>query len=334
MTNVIDGALQNDFGADGEARGCKPPPAVAAGRKRKSAAASQPTALERLAASQASAAAFASGGGGASNHGSTPGNGRDHGPGNGRDYGALTIHHGAVKRGRKNLGLTVEQFSLALGVSSSSIFRYESVGFPVSHPGSAPRKLTLLLRWLEDEGAAGKLRLLTGVEGGLAVLAGLLEAGAVAGALAYCLESGLKLAPLSGPWPDTVPPPSLTDLLQGLSASLRRLLTADQTDLLVSAFQERPAPPAPPVLQEAPAAQTAPPAPLAPPPTDRRAASRDTIFDAKAEKLEAETRYLTAEAKRMEAEAWSLDAQASKLEAEARLKKAKEALSKRGRKEA
>ncbi|MDR1110306.1 MAG: hypothetical protein LBP92_06355 [Deltaproteobacteria bacterium] len=107
------------------------------------------------------------------------------GPGNGetpRDQPAaqaISVTSLEVRRVRKSLSLTVEHFALLIGVSPSSIFRYENVGVNAFHQGPVSRKLCLLSSWIEAEGKVAQLRGLLAGKGGLAILAGLLEAGSV-----------------------------------------------------------------------------------------------------------------------------------------------------------
>ncbi|MDR3135433.1 MAG: hypothetical protein LBU69_04980 [Deltaproteobacteria bacterium] len=84
-----------------------------------------------------------------------------------------------VRKVRKSLALTVENFGLLLGVSPSSIFRYENIGVNAFHQGPVARKLCLLACWVDGEGKIATLRGLLGAKGGLAILAGLLETGSV-----------------------------------------------------------------------------------------------------------------------------------------------------------
>jgi transcriptional regulator with XRE-family HTH domain len=84
-----------------------------------------------------------------------------------------------VRKIRKSLGLTVDHFGLLLGVSPSSIFRYENIGVNAFHQGPVARKLALLIRWIDQNGRAQALRSILTGPSGLAVLAGLLETGSV-----------------------------------------------------------------------------------------------------------------------------------------------------------
>ncbi|MDR2386849.1 MAG: hypothetical protein LBE80_04590 [Deltaproteobacteria bacterium] len=84
-----------------------------------------------------------------------------------------------VRKVRKSLALTVENFGLLLGVSPSSIFRYENIGVNAFHQGPVARKLCLLSLWVAAEGKIAALRNLLNAPRGLAILAGLLETGSV-----------------------------------------------------------------------------------------------------------------------------------------------------------
>ncbi|MDR2301716.1 MAG: hypothetical protein LBF38_06725 [Deltaproteobacteria bacterium] len=84
-----------------------------------------------------------------------------------------------VRKVRKSLALTVDNFSLLLGVSPSSIFRYENIGVNAFHQGPVARKLCLLSLWVAEEGKIAALRNLLRAPRGLAILAGLLETGSV-----------------------------------------------------------------------------------------------------------------------------------------------------------
>ncbi|MDR2366866.1 MAG: hypothetical protein LBF58_01950 [Deltaproteobacteria bacterium] len=92
---------------------------------------------------------------------------------------AISIPSLEVRKARKGLALTVEHFGLLLGVSPSSIFRYENIGVSAFHQGPVARKLCLLASWLSGEGNVVALRAILAGQGGLAILAGLLETGSV-----------------------------------------------------------------------------------------------------------------------------------------------------------
>jgi transcriptional regulator with XRE-family HTH domain len=91
----------------------------------------------------------------------------------------ISITSMEVRKVRKGLSLTVEHFALLLGVSPSTIFRYENIGVNAFHQGPVARKLCLLHSWIGEEGRSDKLRTLLAGQGGLAILAGLLETGSV-----------------------------------------------------------------------------------------------------------------------------------------------------------
>ena len=82
-----------------------------------------------------------------------------------------------IKTTRKALGLTVEHFAWLLGVSPSSVFRYESTGVPTIHHGSLTRKLHLLGFWLKEPESSEIMAQLLMVKDGLPALSGLLEMG-------------------------------------------------------------------------------------------------------------------------------------------------------------
>ncbi|MDR0354489.1 MAG: hypothetical protein LBJ64_01955 [Deltaproteobacteria bacterium] len=91
----------------------------------------------------------------------------------------LTVSAEEVKKIHKTLALTVDSFALLLGVSPSSIFRYENVGSKTYQQGPVARKLCLLSFWLKKDSSLFTMKTILAGEGGLAILAGLLEAGNV-----------------------------------------------------------------------------------------------------------------------------------------------------------
>ena len=95
------------------------------------------------------------------------------------DQHSMAVTSLDVRRVRKNLGLTVDHFALLVGVSPSSVFRYENIGVSAFHHGPVARKLCLLTGWTKTEGQVTALRTMLTADSGLAILAGLLEAGNV-----------------------------------------------------------------------------------------------------------------------------------------------------------
>jgi DNA-binding transcriptional regulator YiaG len=91
----------------------------------------------------------------------------------------IKIEPETVKKIKKTLGLTVEQFAELLGVSPSSIFRYESLGSQGLPQGALSKKLFLLNAWLEQSQAHDSIKKLILVKDGLAAMAGLLAAAGV-----------------------------------------------------------------------------------------------------------------------------------------------------------
>jgi hypothetical protein len=165
----------------------------------------------------------------------------------------------------------VEQFALLLGVSPSSVFRYENAGPRLSHQGPASGKLALLAAWLGDARSAEALGTLLDDRArpktdGLAVLAGLLEAGNV-----LRQKSARDGAPPG-------PPPEAEELARLALGALGPL--------------GRPAPPAPPGR---------------PGPADATASDRAPGNPAR---LEFEARIMEAEARMLEARARKLEARA------------------------
>jgi hypothetical protein len=102
----------------------------------------------------------------------------------------------SIKRIRKTMGLTVENFAWLFGVSPSSIFRYENTGVPTVHHGPLTRKVHLLNFWLGDQEAAAILGELLHIRDGLPTLAAFLEFGSVIMAQSPSeSRSGEKLSP-------------------------------------------------------------------------------------------------------------------------------------------
>ena len=91
----------------------------------------------------------------------------------------IEIYPDSIKMTRKALGLTVEHFAWLIGVSPSSIFRYESTGVPTIHHGALTRKLHLLNFWLNHPESAEIMAHLLMVKDGLPAMSGLLEMGGV-----------------------------------------------------------------------------------------------------------------------------------------------------------
>jgi transcriptional regulator with XRE-family HTH domain len=92
-----------------------------------------------------------------------------------RDASIPGVQADEVKRIRKTLALTVDLFAHLLGVSPSSIFRYENVGPHAYHQGPVSKKLCLLSFWLKADESLPAMRSILSGKDGLAILAGLLE---------------------------------------------------------------------------------------------------------------------------------------------------------------
>ncbi|MDR3203948.1 MAG: helix-turn-helix domain-containing protein [Deltaproteobacteria bacterium] len=84
-----------------------------------------------------------------------------------------------VKQIKKALGLTVDQLAELLGVSTSSVFRYESTGSQALPQGALSKKIILLHCWLAQSQAHESIKKLILVKDGLAAMAGLLAAASV-----------------------------------------------------------------------------------------------------------------------------------------------------------
>jgi transcriptional regulator with XRE-family HTH domain len=179
-----------------------------------------------------------------------------------------------VRKVRKSLALTVENFGLLLGVSPSSIFRYENIGVNAFHQGPVARKLCLLSLWVGTDGQVAALRRLLVAPRGLAILAGLLEIGNV-------LTTNLSFDAYAG---------SLNDPNQKESKfpSVESL-----TNSILEAFR----------YPDTPMAQ----AKLEGPTNPNETASR---VDDLASRVEAEARLMEAEARKLEAQARKLEAMA------------------------
>jgi hypothetical protein len=108
----------------------------------------------------------------------------------------IEINPDSVKWTRKTLGLTVDSFAWLLGVSPSSIFRYESTGVPTVHHGTLTRKINLLNHWLGRADSAETTARLLMVKDGAATLAGLLEMG---GALMIQDQAETRIGGARGP---------------------------------------------------------------------------------------------------------------------------------------
>jgi transcriptional regulator with XRE-family HTH domain len=123
-----------------------------------------------------------------------------------------------VRTIRKTLGLTVDNFALLLGVSSSSVFRYESAG--LQNQGPVARKLSLLSFWLGvNQSLLAIKKILVGDNGlpqnGLAILAGLLETGHVLSCLTRLKQAQIPAS--LGLDAGSKPPETTQDLLPALS---------------------------------------------------------------------------------------------------------------------
>jgi hypothetical protein len=158
-------------------------------------------------------------------------------------------------------------------VSPSSVFRYENAGPRLSHQGPASGKLALLAAWLGDARSAEALGTLLDDRArpktdGLAVLAGLLEAGNV-----------LRQKPARDGAPPG-PPPAAEELARLALGALGPL--------------GRPAPPAP---------HGPPTPPGRPGPADATASGNPARLEFEARIMEAEARMLEARARKLEARA-------------------------------
>ncbi|MDR1051941.1 MAG: hypothetical protein LBP95_12920 [Deltaproteobacteria bacterium] len=178
-----------------------------------------------------------------------------------------------VKKIRKTLALTVDYFALLLGVSPSSVFRYENVGSHVYHQGPVARKLCLLSFWLRDDKSVAAIKNILAGGGGLAILAGLLETGNV---LSHRVLMETRTAGAgAGEDPEA-------------AAELVLPAVDDLAELILKAFyQDEPL-----ILSQ--------PAPPAPADQEGRAAEVELearIMEAEARKLEAQVRKLEAQAR-------------------------------------
>ncbi|MDR1296357.1 MAG: hypothetical protein LBO05_03085 [Deltaproteobacteria bacterium] len=181
-----------------------------------------------------------------------------------------------VRKIRKTLALTVDYFALLLGVSPSSVFRYENVGSHVYHQGPVARKLCLLSFWLREDGFVAAVKNILAGGGGLAVLAGLLETGNV---LSHRVLMETRTAGAgAGEDPEA-------------AAELVLPAVDDLAGLILKAFCQD----EPPILSQ-PAAEPAPPAPA-----DREGRAAEVEFEARI--MEAEARKLEAQVRKLEAQA-------------------------------
>jgi transcriptional regulator with XRE-family HTH domain len=229
----------------------------------------------------------------------------------------------SIKKTRKALGLTVDHFAWLLGVSPSSIFRYENTGVPTVHHGTLTRKLHLLNFWLNQPESADIMTHLLMVKDGLPSLAGLLEVGGVlivqdpaetrgggnhkgqsgksppakAGAKAESKKAEITEAPAS-PEAEAAPPknglrlPSMVDLAKRCFRAFN--LAAGVLEANENGF---------PILNH-----------------------QAEGGGGGAGQIESEAKRLEAEAALIEAQARKLEAETRKFEAEARMAKAKKSL--------
>jgi transcriptional regulator with XRE-family HTH domain len=192
--------------------------------------------------------------------------------GNGSGTPTITITSLEVRKVRKSLALTVDHFALLLGVSPSTIFRYENTGVNAFHQGPVARKLCLLATWIEEEGKVATLKSLLVSPGGLAILAGLLETGSVLTSN-FPIENYL----IGSKSPDS---PNLDSddknyklpSVESLAESILRAF--HQTDSVMTEVKKEP----------------------------------DTYSDELASRFEAEARVMEAEARKLEAQARKLEA--------------------------
>ncbi|MDR1487737.1 MAG: helix-turn-helix domain-containing protein [Deltaproteobacteria bacterium] len=89
----------------------------------------------------------------------------------------VEIYPESIRKARKQLNLSAEKFALLLGVSSSSIFRYENAGIHTFHQGPLSRKLYILNSWLAQEESYKEMIRLLLLQDGFSSLAAVLEAG-------------------------------------------------------------------------------------------------------------------------------------------------------------
>jgi DNA-binding transcriptional regulator YiaG len=84
-----------------------------------------------------------------------------------------------VKMVRESLELSTELFAQLLGISVSTVFRYENVSLPPFPQGHIARKIGILVGWLNDPKSATDIRKMLSKQDGLSVLAGLLQSESV-----------------------------------------------------------------------------------------------------------------------------------------------------------
>jgi transcriptional regulator with XRE-family HTH domain len=89
----------------------------------------------------------------------------------------IEIYPESIRKARKKLNLSADKFALLLGVSSSSIFRYENAGVHTFYQGPLSRKLYILNAWLAQKESYKEMIRLLIYKDGFFALSAVLEAG-------------------------------------------------------------------------------------------------------------------------------------------------------------